>query len=418
MFRKITLASVSLLLALNTVPVIAESETAIDVLKSIGEVGLSQYYNFNNETSYYLKQPDAEIDNQFHISTQVNFSEEDPQIQIILDSDVESDQMETMSGAIITGNKLFEYHNYDGGSWELESEDAKEYLDFAMVAINEFKENLDYTNLEMEFIAKYTDFFADEDYFTFTLKQDIDALELTEDLYKVFGEAINQKFDDESLDLTSEEIITVELVEDFLNAKPELSVHFYKDTYLLSSVNFVSNDPDFVVDFSSKFDQYGEVEPIQEPKNFKEPYDEPIYDDEIIETTDLDISEIEGKSFIHENIEVEITRAYLTSERYEFDEKSYDHVITIDYIIKNNSDIAFYPGSELEMYVDDFSATEVYLPSDSSFKQLTPGRKGRISKSFGFDEKIKNIELELLDPTQYDNEKPIIIKILEGEFAE
>lgn len=111
----------------------------------------------------------------------------------------------------------------------------------------------------------------------------------------------------------------------------------------------------------------------------------------------MDIRSLLGKSWIKDDIEVEINRAYLTTERDSTNPENFDYVLTLEYTLLNHSKEYYNSGSEIKIKVDNSYATKTYL-TNTKYELAMPKLKTTVISSFGINGDLKNIELELTAP--------------------
>lgn len=414
MIKRLRIFAVSLLLFLIALPVNAQSMSALEVLKAVGEADVENYFNFQNDTRFKVVDKETDMTSMFRLTAQLNWSE-NPQFQMIAEQANDSNQFTPNGGLIIKDNKVYNYATDGTETWNLVSNDASDTLKFIINIANGLKDNVKYSESEMKLITQFTDFNESADQYQFKLKKNIDPQELTDAINETFASYMDELSEDATAPFELTDYTTVEKVKEFLDLEPEISLTFYKDSFLLASIYFYFDNNVVNYEVLSEFTHYGEIQEIDAPEITEETTI--IEVDPIIEETEIDVSGIKDKIFSQKNVEVEITRAYLTTERATYTDSHFDNVITIEYILQNNNSESFYPGSELMLYAEDFAAEEIYLPTTKT-KKVTPNRKVRLIKSFGFDGEIKNIELELMDPLPFDNNDPTIIPLINGAFKE
>lgn len=123
------------------------------------------------------------------------------------------------------------------------------------------------------------------------------------------------------------------------------------------------------------------------------------------------INEI-SKSYKQGYVEVTFNDMYFTNDRNEFMETNYDHVLVLEYDVKNNSE-EFDVSSDylMQLYVDDTLAEQYFLDYCTG-EVISPGRKGKAVVAYGFNGDTNKLELELSDINAFE-EKPLVIEVPE-----
>ena len=118
------------------------------------------------------------------------------------------------------------------------------------------------------------------------------------------------------------------------------------------------------------------------------------------------------KTFKQGYVEVTFTDMYFTNDRNEFMETNYDHVLVLEYDVKNNSE-EFDVSSDylMQLYVNDTLAEQYFLDYCTG-EVISPGRNGKAIIAYGFNGNINKLELELSDINAFE-EKPILIEVPE-----
>ncbi|MGX7107484.1 hypothetical protein ACWOBE_06840 [Hutsoniella sourekii] len=127
-------------------------------------------------------------------------------------------------------------------------------------------------------------------------------------------------------------------------------------------------------------------------------------------STDKDESnDILGEEYEHGDVSIVLTDVYLTDERDEYEDKSYDHVIIVEYEFFNHSDEEEYTSDELELYVNGKKADN-YHNQQTVFENVSAGRGIDSVKAFAFNGDFEVVELELRDRDS-DDKTPVVIDV-------
>ena len=118
-------------------------------------------------------------------------------------------------------------------------------------------------------------------------------------------------------------------------------------------------------------------------------------------------NEVIGQKFEQGTLEVEIKDVYLTQSRNEFEQKDFQNVLSVEYVLTNNGEMETGSGFEISLYVDGMKAEDYYM-LDENNTVVSPNRSVNVKRSYGWDGNTENMELELKDPIDYEGKAVII----------
>ncbi|MBF6626110.1 hypothetical protein IU402_05910 [Aerococcaceae bacterium zg-BR9] len=391
----------------TTIPVLAENNTAQSVLASISKSDFQQYQDFEIKSTIEQHFSDEEI---IKLNAQLNYSH-NPEFAL----NAQFSESKGQISFVLKDNQLFYSDVFN--AWHLLADNVDEYREYFKPK-HLFKKTLQLSPKEIGYVEHFMNFEESEDAFIFSLKQNVDAKALSTALNQMFSERIDNRHSSaETTRKLYREYTSPEFIQFYLDQQLQIQLAFDKRTYLLKSITGNITREDGWLKSEFKFLNYGKQFDIKAPdkKEIVKPEEESPEVEEEVSTDDitrLDTPEMLKKTYKHGGYEVQIERIYLTPARDKFAAETYDHVMTVEYIVTNHTKSMIFSGSELTAYVDDVKAMRYYLNTDKT-AEVYPGREGKTVVSFGFNGDYKAIELEVRDfLTENKNEAPAVIKVL------
>lgn len=120
-----------------------------------------------------------------------------------------------------------------------------------------------------------------------------------------------------------------------------------------------------------------------------------------------DFSHLRGNQFDLSGIEYKLGNIYLTDERNEFSDEKYDNILSVEYTLTNNSQMDYFPGGTVTLFVNSKPANE-YFMLDSVVDSVPVGRTLDVKQYFGFNGAIEDLELEFRKFDEFPNPTVIV----------